>query len=306
MKLNKPMIQAFTKVVNGINTLESLALAIHKSVNRTVEIIKGLENEGLVIKKTNYSIRGSRKIIELANTSHATKLKKLMFEYPGIKLEDILSDSKLLFLAALSEDWVSMAIASDLSEVSKYMIDRYRKTLKDRGVIVKKNRLYKLNEKAWPLLKELILAYKNYSNISGNVKWKYNEEIIFEVNEEKLIQGSVTGLYAYKDYGVKVIVISSLCYLPEKKLSKEEVFVHSLFQVYDPRTLHLALTFYLKNKLNYKKVLPLAMRYGKYTMFENLIKLLNLKEDRVKLEGLPDFDRKDFIRIANMYGVRNV
>ena len=48
------------------------------------------------------------------------------------------------------------------------------------------------------------------------------------------------------------------------------------------------------------------MRYGKYTMFENLIKLLNLKEDRVKLEGLPDFDRKDFIRIANMYGVRNV
>ena len=300
------MIHVFTEITHGINTIEGLALAINKSVNRTVEIIRDLENEGFVIKNVNYSIKGSRKIIELANTSHSAKLKGLIFEYPRIKFEDILSDSKLLFLAALSEDWMTTDIATDLSAVSKYMVDRYRKRLKNRGVIVQKNGLYKLNEKAWPLLKELLIAYKNYSNIKGNVKWKYNEETIFEVNEEKLIQGSVTGLYAYKDYGVKVIVISSLCYLPEKKLSKEEVFVHSLFQVYDPRTLHLALTFYLKNKLNYKKVLPLAMRYGKYTMFENLIKLLNLKEDRVKLEGLPDFDRKDFIRIANMYGVRNV
>ena len=48
------------------------------------------------------------------------------------------------------------------------------------------------------------------------------------------------------------------------------------------------------------------MKYGKYTMFDNFAKLVNTKEEKVKLEGLPVFDRKDFIRIANMYGVENV
>ena len=121
------MIQAFTNIVKGIDTMEKLALAIHKSPNRTVEIVKDLENEGFVIKRINYSIKGSRKIIEIANTAHAIKLKELFFAYLGISFNDILVDSQLLFLAAVSEDWMTTSIASDLMGVSKYMIDRYRK-----------------------------------------------------------------------------------------------------------------------------------------------------------------------------------
>ncbi len=305
MKLNKSMIEAFTEVVRGINTIENLALAMRKSPNRTVEIIKDLENEGFLNKRTDYSIKGSRKIIELANTYPAVKLKEIIFEYPTI-LGDVLSDSKLLFLAALSEDWMTTAVASDLSLVSKYMIERYRKMLKDRGLIIQKKELYTLNEKAWPSVKDFLMAYRNYSAIRGNVKWKYQDDVLFEVDNAELMQGSVTGLYSYKNYGVKVRVISALCLLPKKKLSKEEIFIHSLFEVNDPRTLHLALTFYIKNKLNYKKVLPLAMKYGKYTMFQNLISLLKTKQDRIKLDNLPEFDRKDFIRIAHMYGVKDV
>ena len=36
-----------------------------------------------------------------------------------------------------------------------------------------------------------------------------------------------------------------------------------------------------------------------------MITLLKAK-DNIKLEGLPEFDRKDFIRIARIYGVKNV
>ena len=74
----------------------------------------------------------------------------------------------------------------------------------------------------------------------------------------------------------------------------------------DPRTLHLALTFHLKNKLNYNKVLSIAMKYGKYTVYQNMISILKSKEDRIKMEYLPKFERTDFRRIANMYGVKNV
>ena len=48
------------------------------------------------------------------------------------------------------------------------------------------------------------------------------------------------------------------------------------------------------------------MKYGKYTMFNNFIKILKTKEEKAKFDDLPEFDKKDFIRVANMYGVNNV
>jgi len=300
------MLRTFIDITKGMYTLDALASSQHKSLNWITEIIQYLEEEGFVSKKRNYLIKGSRILIEIAHTPHALKLKELLFTYPGISFEEILTDSRLLFLTAISEDWMSIDVATGLSEISKYTVEKYSPQLKKRGIIIKKKKLYAINEKAWPLLKEFLITYRNYATINEQVKWKYNKEILFEVNNENVIQNNATGLYSYKDYGVKVGVISALCISPKSKLTKEEIFVHSLFEVKDPRTLHLALTFYLKNKLNYKKVTPLAMKYSKYSMFENFIKLLNTKEEKVKLDGLPEFERKDFVRIANMYGVKNV
>jgi len=306
MKLSKAMIMVLAKVIRGTNTLESLAEALNKSVNRMSEIIKELEKEGFVVKCKSFKTKGSRFVINLTNTNYTIKIKELIFQYPTIKFEDILADSKLLFLVALSEDWMNINIASKLSKVSKYMIYRYRAMLKNRGIIIQDGDLYKINEKAWPSLKEFLIDYKNFSTVNGTIKWKYNDETLFEIDNETLIKGTITGFAKYKDYGVKVNNISILCKLPKTNLLKEEVFVHSLFEVNDPRTLHLALTFYLKNKLNYKKILPIAIKYGKYTMFKNLINLLKTKEEKIKLENLPEFNRTDFRRIIRMYGVNNV
>lgn len=41
-------------------------------------------------------------------------------------------------------------------------------------------------------------------------------------------------------------------------------------------------------------------------MFENMISLLKSKENKIKLDRLPEFERTDFRRIASMYGVKNV
>lgn len=306
MRVTIPMLRIFIEITKGTSTLEALAQAQHKSVNWITEVIQDLEKEGFVSKKRNYATKGSRILIEISPTSHALKLKELLFAYSGISFEEILTDSRLLFLEAISEDWMSMEIAMQLSGISKYSIEKYRPQLKKRGVIMQKKNLYTINEKAWPLLKEFLLAYKNYGVVEGQVKWKYNNEVLFEVNNEKLIQDNATGLYTYKDFGIEVGVVSALCILPKSKLIKEEVFVHSLFEVKDPRTLHLALTFYIKNKLDYSKVMPLAMKYGKYIMFENFITLLKTKEEKLKYDCLPEFEMKDFIRIAKMYGVDNV
>lgn len=306
MKLTIPMIKVFAGVAHGIFTIEALAQAEHKSLNRMTEIIQELEKEELIVKKRNRNLKGSRISIEISSTPHAMKLRNIMMERTSIHFEDILADSKILFLTAVCEDWMDISRATQLSKISRYAIDRYRPRLKNRGVIIQQGKLYKVNERAWPTLKEFLLMYRNYSKLSGIVKWKYRDEVLLEVDRENLIQGTITGLTYYDRYGVQVGTISCLCALPKRNLSKEEIFVHSLFEVDDPRTLHLALTFYLKNKLTYKKVMPIAMKYSKYSMFNNFVKLLKVREDKVRLEGLPPFDRKDFIRIAHMYGVYNV
>ena len=153
----------------------------------------------------------------------------------------------------------------------------------------------------WPLLREFLLAYRKYNTINGHVHWQFQNEVLFSVDREELIQGTPTGLYKYEDYGVKMGVILALCVFPKRKVAKEEIFVHSLFEVNDPRTLHVALTFYLKNKLKEKKVMPLAMKYGKYTMFTQFLKVLATDEKKLKLGELPMFERSDFKRIAKMY-----
>jgi hypothetical protein len=305
MKLTKPMIKIFARIAKGVRTIEGLKEAEHKSGNWITEVLQELEKEGFIIKKRNYSLRGSRIAIEIANTSHAQKFKETLFQYPTIRFEEILADSRLLFLAALSEDWINTKTAAKLSRVSRYIIDRNRPKLKNRGVIIKKNGLYKINERAWPLLKDFLIAYKNYSTIQGYVKWKFNDEIIFEVDSEKLVQGSITGFARYCEYGVKINTIHILCKLPESKLSKEEIFVHSLFEINDPRTLYLSLVFYLKNKLDKKKINPIAMKYSRYTMFNNFLKILK-SDKNISIEGLPNFERKDFNRVAGLYGVKNV
>jgi len=296
MDLSKPMITVFRSIIHGNHTIDSLKL--NKSFSWTASVISDLEKEGFITKKPNFSIKASRKAIEISGNNYTLKLRDLIIKYPTIKFEQILADSKLKFLATL-EDWITLKEASKLSKVSTHMILRYKKKLENRGIIEKKGKLYRLNKKSWPLLNEFIIEYKNHSTLNGYIKWKYEDEIIFEVDQKKLIKGEITGLSKFKDYGINVRTISALCVLPERKLTKEEIFIHSLFESDDYRNISLILTFYLKNKLKEKRVLPIAMKYGKYSQFNNLINFL-------KGETIPMFDREDFIRIAKMYGVKNV
>lgn len=306
MRLTKPMLAAYKKIIHGANTLNILATKLHKSANRISEILSELEKEGLVRRKQHYLRQGSRLGIEISGTNYSLRLRELMIKYQSLQFEDILADSKLLFLAALSEDWISMREALKLCRVSKHTVNRYIRSFLNRGIVQKQSGLYTLNAKMWPVLKQFILEYKNYGLVDGNIKWRFQEEMIVEVDREEKVQGEISGLARYRDYGVYVGVISVLCYIPQKRLGPEEIFVHSLFEVDDPRTLHLAATFYLRNRLKYSKVLPIAMKYGKYTLFQNFMKIFESEQDLLQLDLLPPFDRNDFRRIAHMYGVKNV
>tara|TARA_Y100000310_G_scaffold300114_1_gene335522 strand:- start:1224 stop:2117 length:894 start_codon:yes stop_codon:yes gene_type:complete len=289
------MVQAFKHIIHGSSTLDNLAANLNKSHNRTSEIVAELTKEGFVDRQR----QGRAVSFHVGATEHARKLKNLMIARQTIAFEDIITDSKLLFLAAIAQDWMMLRAAAKLVGVNQRMIYNYKQKFLHRGIITCKKNLYTVQQ--WPLLREFLLAYRKYNTINGHVHWQFQNEVLFSVDREELIQGTPTGLYKYEDYGVKMGVILALCVFPKRKVAKEEIFVHSLFEVNDPRTLHVALTFYLKNKLKEKKVMPLAMKYGKYTMFTQFLKVLATDEKKLKLGELPMFERSDFKRIAKMY-----
>lgn len=306
MKLSKPMLQAFKLVIHDYNTIAQLSRKLHKSKNWTSEVVSELEEEGFIAKESSFSLNKSRKKILVSNSPYALKLRDLMIEYKTIDFSQILSGAKLKLLVALCFDWKTLKSACSLAEISLIAARTASRELVNRGILSKQQGMQKVNSKAWPLLFDFLKEYRNFSRLNGSVKWKYNNEIIFEIDEPKLKKGVYTGFSRYADYEIKIHTIKALCYFPEKKLSKEDIFIHSLLEIDDSKTLYLCLVFFLKNKLLREKARQKAMFYDMHSAFSDFEKLLDSKEEVIKTEHFPQFDRKEFRRIAKMYGVKNV
>ena len=307
MNLTKPMIRVFNIVCHENNTLQSIAKEARKSLSWTSDVLGQLLKANFITAVMATARAGSRKEFKVANTSYADKLRQLMFVKPYIDYTEIIAGGKLKVLMALLFDWKDYETISTIVKSSVHAVRQVVPKLKNRGIITKKGRLLKFNNSAWPHLFEFLKEFRNFSALNGYLLWKYDKEIIFVVDNERLAKGTLTGFNRYKDFGVKVATVSGCCYLPEKKLTKEEIFIHSLLQVDDPRLLHLALAFYLKHKLKTEKTGKLAMYYDCYSKYEELKTLPSIMEDYKKLETFhATFDRKDFHRIAHMYGVKNV
>ena len=307
MNLTKPMIRIFNILCHDSNTLQTIAKEAKKSLSWTSDILRQLLNAHFITAEMATSKTGSRKVFKIANTAYADKLRRLMFIKPYIDFTEFIAGSKLKVLLAILFDWKDYETISRMVKTSVHAVRQAVPQLKNRGIITKKGRLLKFNNVAWPHLFEFLKEFRNFSSLNGYLLWKHDKEIIYVVDDKRLAKGILTGFNRYKDFGVRVVTVSECCYSPEKTLTKEEIFIHSLLQVDDPRLLHLALTFYLKHKLNTKKTERLAMHYDCYSRYEELKILPSAREDYKKLETFQvTFDRKDFRRIARMYGVKNV
>lgn len=307
MNIKKPMVRIFKIVCHGNDTLPGIAKEAGKSLSWTSDILTQLVKEQFLTAEWTTSRPGTRKIFRVADTSYAAKLKQLMYLQPYLDFSEIITGCRLKVLSAILYDWKDYGTISKMVKSSVHAVRQIVPKLKNKGIIAKQGRLLKFNRTAWNPLFEFLNELRNFFSLNGSLLWKYDTEIIYVVDNEKLVQGTLTGFNRYSDYGFKVVTVTGCCYLPEKKLTKEEIFIHSLLQVDEPRLLHLALAFYMKHKLNTSKVEKLAIYYDCYSRYNELRALPLLKEDYKKAESFQTtFDRKDFQRIAHMYGVKNV
>lgn len=307
MDLTSPMLKIFSIVLHQHYTLRDISVQATRSASWTSQVLGQLIDAGLITSGPNANIKGSRKIYKISSMPYALKLRDLILSKPTIDFSSILPGHRLKILLSILFDWKDYKTIAAMSGSSIEVVRHTLPRLRNRGLTMQKKRLHKFNEAAWPELFEFLSELRDYTDANVYILWKYYDEMIFIVDREELVTGELTGFNRYKGYGITVINAAGCCYLPKRRLNKKEVFIHSLLQVNDPRTLHLALAFYLKHRLDDTETMKLAMYYDCYSRYEELRQLPNVSHDICQAKTFNTlFDKKDFKRIANMYGVKNV
>lgn len=284
------MVKVLSLIAKGADNREEIANKLDLSKTWISDNLTKLEKLRFVTKER----KGKSVYLSLAETSFAQEFKNLVESRPSIKFEDFLYGLNFRILSYCLFSFKTVeSIAKQLKLSKKTIYNRLPNI--SRGLITWDKKVYLTNKKTWPILYSFLEKFRMFSLKPGNVLWKFEDEIIFTVIQEKDVDGVLTGFSKYSELGVGIWGLNFCCYLPKKKLSKEEIFIHSILEISDARQIMLTLTFYLKHRLNEKKLEELAMEYDCLERFKDLKRILKQEKTKV-LSFIKEKELKEFFR----------
>lgn len=297
--MNKIEIKVAISIFENPGRVSDIAEHLSIDIGNCSKIIMQLEKKGFCLKKRRFK----EVMVFPAQTIHAQRLKELLIQRKGFKevFKGFLYGLDLRILLCSLFDWkTTKDIAMQLGLSTKTIQNRMY-SLKNKGLFIRQGRKFKFNDKNWPKLYAFLSDYRNFFPF-GNVLWKFEDEVVFEVSRKKDIKGTITGFTDYVNHKVPVGVVKYCCYLPKKRLSKEEVFVHSLLEIEDDtRLLELAVVFYYKNKLNKKKLKLLSKKYDCSALLQDFFKVIKSKEEKIITDNLPPTSRRGIQQMKEDY-----
>lgn len=263
MELSKTELKLIEELGKGVKTPKELAYAIKKNISQTYASLKILENKGIVTRKRNHADLDEKAFVRL--------LAKILISNP--KLINLLSDSGIKILSLLTKP-LSIRELENMSGLKKSMIYRKVKQAVNMSVLRKEKNKYYLNKEIWAALIEMLNETRLFEEtIDSRVP---ADAIIYHKNSHEIIYSTprkqhacITAFSAYKYYRIKILSPTIYYYLPDKKLSKKEIFIHSLYvaeKTKDFRQLTYIALFYLKHKHSLKTV--------QHVVLDNIKKIL--------------------------------
>ncbi|HII29455.1 hypothetical protein COT48_00900 [Candidatus Woesearchaeota archaeon CG08_land_8_20_14_0_20_47_9] len=308
--LTKSMICTLIAIINGKNSLGLLQQELNASKSWVTRIIEQLEKQGFARKIR----RGISLKIELAETPFAISFRNMYLEKPYRKYEEMFLGRNLDVLLSIATGKKSAQTIADMMGVQARIIRPRLRFLANKGLLVKEGRKYGISESQKQVIR-FLLDLRNFSTYSGRLLWRFGDESLIKVRSPPKIKGALTGMNRYKDFGVAVNTVAFMCYMGHEKISINHVFLHSLFEIDDARSVSLAVTFYAKNKLyttkNLRKIHKLAEKYDKSNEVKEIERIFILFKQRktekiIESEWLPVIDLKEIKRHFALYEVKNV
>jgi len=285
--LSKTELKFLNELGKGNDSISDLIGILKLSKSQAYRVLKSLERKNLISHK--------RSKVYLNNETYIALLLQLLSKSPAVI--DILSDSGTEILGQTLEGKTAEEISRNTGLKKAIVYRKLKKGLTLSIIKKEKNRFF-FNSKLWDNLKEFLIEFNKYSRIidkrvsTGSIIYHKNkDEIIFESKKEQ--DASFTAFSAFPEYGINILLPEKYYYLPKKKLSKEQVFLHSLYICEikkESRYFIYSAIFYLKFKKYLKRINNPIL---------NIIQTILKKESVL---GYPDF--KEIKEKAVQYDIR--
>ena len=280
MQLNKTELEILRIYEDGTSS-NKIAKALNKSKSQISRSINSLETKGFIENN------------KLKKLPHISLLLQALKNNP--QLTNIINDSSFEILLEFS-------FASSVEDLSKKFkkitIYKTLQKFKKYNLIKKFKDYYFINRAIWSDLYEFVVAYNEYSKtidsripLDSKIYYKTKKEILFSSNKE--LNATKTAFSAYKDYGIKLMLTKNYYYLPNKKLSLKQIFLHSLY--------------ILEKEYDYKYFIFLALFYLKHKKILNNINhpILKIVKDILNKKVIKDYPTFDEIKErAKVYDIK--
>lgn len=287
MMLSKGELELLKGVANGNKDVKNVALALQKSNAQMYRTGHKL------IKKRLIELCDRRYV--LVKSTIASLLAQLLVDFPS--LIEPFSDSGIELLIILLEPKTIERIIRE-AQMSRTQVFKKIKQARSISLVKKVKGNYILNEKLWAKAIDFLKEVERYETLNdaripagSMIYYKNEKEIVFSTKDT--VNAILTAFSAYEEYGIKILTLKNYYYLPKKRLSKREIFMHSLYVTEkedEPKYIMFIALFYCKHKKEMRKI--------KHSILDNLKSVFDGKH----IPGYPTIT--EIQERADMYDIK--
>ncbi len=287
MRLSESEIGALMLVAGSEKALRpgDLSQALNLRPESLSRVVTDLVNKGLLEREG--------KEIALARTPAAESFKRLYFSHRASPLHLLLADRRADLLSCIDGGQKSIESLEKETGIPKKTVYRYLNDFIHLGAIWRSKQgrtyLYSFNFIIWPELKDFVTALLEYKAVllvprEALLIKGYGNSVLFKSIRQQ--DATTTSFSAYWEYGIDLGLRDNYYTLPNREITIEEVFIHSLDSAEDLRQRLFCILFYLKNRNKLERVDHPMMKQIKAVLKGESIKgypSLEEVEDRAEL-----------------------
>ena len=252
MQLSQTELRVLEQVAYGNDRIENIAHALHRSNSQIYRAKQNLTEYGF-LHLNNGKLEPEKSI-------NSSLILILLSKYPN--LIELFSDSGLKILMSILKP---KSINEIMRETNLKKSTIYKKIKMGRdisAITLSNNHTYTINEKIWPDLKDYLEENKKFEEtvdrripVNSVIYYKNEDEILFSNTSE--LTATLTAFSVYEKYGITLFLPTYFYYLPNRKVSKEEILLHSTYIIdkeKNYRYLTYAALFYIKFRDSFSKI----------------------------------------------------
>lgn len=261
--ITKKEIQVFREItLNGPQIASELTKDTRIPESYLSTILQKMTKKGLIKRTRN----GKNKILEIAETAHASILQNMIQNNPQTNLNYLTNKGTQILATITCQNIRTKEELSEASNTSNMTLWKYMKKTQEIGLIQNNETI--TTSPRYEQVTEFVKTYTKYTNENkarkqandALIKWSCGEKYLFETRETLNLQP--TGISAFQNYGALFLTTKNLYTNTNEPLNLEDHLINHILSEKKENTLPLLITWRLnREKINPTYIKTKAYRY---------------------------------------------